>query len=52
MVRLALLASLMCSPPVSFHTSQLSMVPNASRSPSVAASGTLSNIQRILVPEK
>jgi hypothetical protein len=55
MVRDALLTSVMCVLPlVSFHTSQLSIVPNASL-PELAfsrAPGTLSRIQRTLLPEK
>ena len=54
-VREALLTSVTCCvPPVSFQTSQVSTVPNAS-SPASArarAPGTLSRIQRILLAEK
>ena len=54
-VREALLTSVTCTwPPVSFHSSQVSMVPKAS-SPCAAATcapGTWSSSQRILVPEK
>ena len=54
-VREALVTSVMCvAPPVSFQTSQVSMVPKAS-SPASAlalAPGTLSRIQATLVPEK
>ena len=54
-VRDALLTSVTCVPPlVSFHTSQESTVPNASRPASARsrAPATLSRIQAILVPEK
>ena len=54
-VRDALLTSVTCvAPPVSFQTSQVSTVPNAS-SPASArarAPGTLSRIHATLVPEK
>jgi len=52
MVRLALLASVICSPPVSFQTSQLSTVPKARASPAAVTAGQWSSIQRILVAEK
>ena len=58
MVRLALVTSVTCTPPltppVRFQMNQVSMVPN-SRSPASAvarAPGTLSRIQRTLGPEK
>ena len=55
MVRDALLTSVTCVElQVSCHTSQLSMVPNASfpASALARAPGTLSRIHAILVPEK
>ena len=58
MVRLALVTSVMCSPPlvppVRFQMHQVSMLPNT-RSPASALSrapSTLSRIQRTLGPEK
>ena len=54
-VRDALLTSVTCVEPlVSFHTSQLSMVPNASlpASARARAPGTLSRIHATLLPEK
>jgi len=58
MVREALVGSVMCrppsTPPVMFHSTQVSMLPN-SRSPASAfsrAPSTLSRIQRTLGPEK
>ena len=58
MVREALVGSVMCSPPsvppVRFHNTQVSMLPNT-RSPASAlafAPSTLSKIQRTLGPEK
>ena len=54
-VRDALLTSVMCVESlVSFHTSQLSMVPNASLPASALARapGTLSRIHATLLPEK
>ncbi len=54
-VRDALLKSVTCCfPPVSFQTSHESIVPNASFPCSACfrASGTLSRIQRSLLPEK
>ena len=54
-VREALVTSVACTrPPVSFHTSHASTVPNASARSSArrVASGTASSSQRIFVPEK
>ncbi len=54
-VREALLTSVMCTAPlVSFQTSHESTVPNASlpASARARAPGTLSRIQRTLLPEK
>ena len=54
-VREALVASVTCArPPVSFHASHESTVPNASspRSARRRAPGTSSSSQRIFVPEK
>ena len=55
MVREALLGSVRWSaPPVSFHSSQVSIVPKASspRRARSRAPGTWSSSQRILLPEK
>ena len=58
MVREAFVGSVMCSPPstppVMFHSTQVSMLPNT-RSPASAfslAPSTLSRIQRTFGPEK
>ena len=58
MVRLALVGSVTCAPPlgppVRFQISQVSMVPKSASPASAAARmpGTLSSSQRILGPEK
>src|SRR3546814_15733505 len=48
-VRLALLASVRCAPPVNFQISQLSLEPNAGASSTKGAPGSLSKIQRTVV---
>ena len=51
-VRDALVASVTCSPPVSFQTSQDSTVPMQRSSPAAATSGQLPSAQPIFEPEK